>query len=120
MVGWFEIPVTNMERAVAFYESVFNSKIAVQDFGGVVMGWFPNAVDAPGASGSLIKNEAYIPSEKGSLVYFSSEDVQIELDRVDAAGGTVRQGKTQISPEHGFMAVIIDSEGNRIALHSRK
>ncbi|RMA64617.1 VOC family protein [Ulvibacter antarcticus] len=120
MVSWFEIPVSDMDRAKAFYEQVFNLKISVQDFGGVVMGWFPNEGEAYGATGTLIKNEGYIPSEKGTLVYFSSEDVQIELKRIKKAGGSIRQEKTMISPEHGYMAVFIDTEGNRVALYSKK
>ena len=120
IVGWFEIPVENMERAKTFYNAVFNIEITIQDFGGTLMGWFPFAEDKPGASGSLIKNDAYKPSDnKGVLVYFASEDVNNELNKVEANGGKVIQGKTQISPDIGYMAVFIDSEGNRIALHSR-
>tara|TARA_R110002049_G_scaffold68949_3_gene178626 strand:+ start:1008 stop:1382 length:375 start_codon:yes stop_codon:yes gene_type:complete len=120
VVGWFEIPVTDMDRAKAFYEKLLDIKITVHDFGGVVMGWFPSSGQAYGATGSLMKHEAYIPSDQGSLVYFSSEDVQIELNRAVNAGGTILQKKTLISEEHGFMALLKDSEGNRIALHSLK
>ncbi len=120
MVCWFEIPVTDMDRAISFYNAVFKIEVQAQNFGGTIMGWFPFAEGKPGASGSLIQNDAYEPSEKkGSLVYFSSEDVNIELNRVEAAGGSVVQPKTQISPEIGYMGLFIDSEGNRIALHSR-
>ena len=118
-VSWFEIAVTDMDRAQAFYEKVFDVNITVQDFGGVEMGFFPDNRDAYGATGSLMKYESYIPSEKGSLVYFACTDVQTELDRVVAAGGSIQKVKTQISPEQGFMGVIIHSEGNRIALHSK-
>jgi len=119
MVGWFEVPVNNMDRAKKFYETVFKVDINVQDFGGVLMGWFPDRGVVPGAQGTLIKQDTYVPSQEGTLVYFVSENVQNELDRVEAAGGTIYQAKTQISPEHGYMAVFIDTEGNRIALHSR-
>ena len=120
LVGWFEIPVTDMERAANFYNSVFDLKIEVQNFGGVLMGWFPFNEERPGASGSLIQQESYIPSSKeGVLIYFSSEDVNNELSRVEAAHGTILQQKTQISPEVGYMALFLDTEGNRIALHSR-
>jgi predicted enzyme related to lactoylglutathione lyase len=119
-VGWFEIPVNDMDRAKQFYETVFDVEVKVQDFGGVLMGWLPSNGDVYGATGSLIKNDNYEPSEKGTLVYFSCENLQEELDRVIAAGGTIRQVKTLISPGHGNMAVIIDSEGNRIALHSKE
>ena len=118
MVGWFEIPVNDMDRAKAFYETVFKIDIQVVDFGGILMGWYPDRGEAPGAQGTLIKQESYIPSQEGTLVYFISEDVQNELDSIVAAGGKIYQPKTQISPEHGFMGVFIDTEGNRVALHS--
>jgi predicted enzyme related to lactoylglutathione lyase len=121
MVGWFEIPVTNMERAKTFYNTVFNVDIQLQDFGGVLMGWFPFVDGKKGASGSLIQNRGYIPDEKkGVLIYFSSVDVNDELSRVQRAGGNIIQPKTMISKDIGYMALFIDSEGNRIALHSRK
>lgn len=120
MVGWFEIPVLDMARAKQFYESVFKVEIRIVDFGGMLMGWFPDRGEVIGAQGTLIKQETYIPSQEGTLVYFISNDVQNELDRVESAGGEIYQPKTQISPEHGFMGAFIDSEGNRIALHSRK
>lgn len=119
MVGWFEIPVTDMDRAKKFYESVFKIDIRTVDFDGLLMGWFPDRGQVPGAQGTLIKQESYVPSQEGTLVYFISDNVQNELDRIEAAGGTIYQPKTQISPEHGYMAVFIDTEGNRVALHSR-
>jgi len=119
MVAWFEIPVSDMERAKNFYETVFDVDINLVDFGGLQMGWFPDRGEAHGATGTLIKQESYIPSQEGTLVYFHSDDVQKELDRVEGAGGKIYQPKTQISPEHGFMGVFIDTEGNRVALHSR-
>ena len=118
--AWVEIPVNDMKRAIAFYEKVMDVKIQPVDFGGLEMGWFPNAGDAYGATGTLIKQESYIPSQEGPLVYFSSHNVQNELDRVESAGGKIYQPKTQISEEHGYMAAFIDSEGNRVALHSKK
>ena len=120
MVGWFEIPVNDMDRAKAFYETVFKVEISINDFGGMLMGWFPFTEGKEGAAGTLIKQESYIPSEEGTLVYFMSDDVQIELDRIVEAGGKIYQPKTQISPEHGCMGVFIDTEGNRVALHSMK
>ena len=118
MIGWFEIPVNDMDRAKQFYETVFKIEIKVQDFGGTLMGWFPDNNGVYGATGSLVKQESYVPSEQGTLVYFMSNDLQIELDRVAGVGGKIYQEKTKISEEHGSMGVFIDSEGNRIALHS--
>ena len=122
MVVWFEIPVADMDRAKKFYDDVFQVDIKLQDFGGTKMGWFPADHGKPGASGSLIKNKDwYQPSERdGVLVYFNSMDVQEELDRIELNGGKIVQEKTQISPDIGYMAVFLDTEGNRIALHSRQ
>ncbi|MGB5244365.1 MAG: VOC family protein [Lutimonas sp.] len=122
MVGWFEIPVTDMDRAKKFYETVFKLKISIHDMGGLVMGWFPNAEDtnSPGAPGSLVMHkDFYKPSKEGILIYFSSEDVNNELSRIEKSGGTILHQKTLISEDIGYMAVFIDSEGNRIALHSK-
>jgi predicted enzyme related to lactoylglutathione lyase len=118
MVVWFEIPVSDIERAKKFYETVFKIDINIVDFGGLLMGWFPDRGEVNGARGTLIKQESYIPSQEGTLVYFGCDDVQNELDRVKKAGGKIYQPKTEISPEHGFMGVFIDTEGNRVALHS--
>jgi uncharacterized protein len=121
VVGWFEIPVKNMERAVAFYEAVFDCKLERHQMGPIDMAWFPWDHEKGGAGGSLVKNEEfYTPSEDGVQVYFSSEDVKTELARIKKAGGEILQSKTLISPEVGYMALFIDSEGNRIALHSLK
>jgi len=125
MISWFEIPVLDMDRAKKFYETVFNVEISIQDFGGVLMGWFPPAEDitAPGISGSLVKSEGnYIPSSTyGAVVYFNSQsgDVSDELARVEVAGGNILQTKTLISNEIGYMALVLDSEGNRIALYNK-
>ena len=122
---WFEIPVENMDRAVKFYEVVFNFKIDVQDFGGELMGWFPFAKEkgAANAGGSLIQNlKYYKPSTNGTLIYFASQtdDVNDELSRVEGAGGKLIVEKRLIAPEIGYMGAFIDTEGNRIAVHSKK
>ncbi len=119
MVGWFEIPTANMERAKVFYEAIFDITITVHDLDGLVMGWFPNAPGKSGATGSLVQHQMYQPSEThGPLIYFSCTDVAIPLSKVQAAGGTILKTKTQIGDGHGFMGLFSDSEGNRIAVHS--
>lgn len=121
MVGWFEIPVTDMDRAKEFYEAVFEINVSVHDLGGLIMGWFPSNQKQMSATGSLVKHEMYQPSAThGTLIYFSCEDVANELGRVEAAGGNITKPKTEIGGGHGFMALIKDSEGNRIALHSQQ
>nr|WP_292960568.1 VOC family protein [Muricauda sp. UBA7809] len=120
MVGWFEIPVVDMERAKTFYDTVFQIEIQLHDLGDTKMGWFPADHGKPGAAGSLIQNKDwYKPSNSdGVLVYFSSLNVDNELGRIEAAGGEIMQSKTLIAPDIGYMALFTDTEGNRIALHS--
>ena len=123
VVGWFEIPVSDMDRAIDFYQSVFGFTIARNTMGVLDMGWFPWVDgDGPGASGSLVCHpDHYVPSKEGTLIYFSSisGDLSDELGRVESAGGTIIQPKTMISEDVGYMAVFTDTEGNRVALHSR-
>lgn len=122
VISWVEIPVVDMDRAKQFYESIFGIEIEVHQLQELLMGWFPYADGKPGASGSLVQHSGgYVPSDTmGPVVYFSCDDVQHVLDRVEAAGGQIMQPKTQINEAIGFMGILLDTEGNRIALHSRK
>jgi predicted enzyme related to lactoylglutathione lyase len=121
-VGWFEIPVTDMDRAIKFYYTVFGFNLEKHKFGDFIMAWFPHA-DKSGAPGSLVHDEKfYKPSQDGVLIYFSSPsgDLKNELDKVEAAGGKVLMPKKQISEDIGYMGMFLDTEGNRIAIHSKK
>lgn len=123
VVGWFEIPVSDMDRAIAFYETVFGFKIQKQVMGDLAMGWFPWVEAGLGSPGSLVYHkEHYKPSADGTLVYFTahSGDLNNELGRVEAAGGKILEPKKLITEDIGYMALLLDTEGNRIALHSRK
>ncbi len=122
MVSWFELPVEDMDRAKKFYEAVFDVQIHVQDFNELLMGWFPFADGKPGAMGSLVKHpDFYYPSNtQGPLLYFSCEDVAVQIGRIEKAGGKILQTKKLISEDVGYMGLFLDSEGNRIALHSRQ
>ena len=121
-VGWFEIPVADMERAIKFYETVFETKLSRNKMGPLDMAWFQwDEVNGKGAGGTLVQFPGfYKPSQEGVLIYFSSPDLKEELGRIEHAGGTIVVPRKEISPDVGFMAVFTDSEGNRIALHSRK
>ena len=121
-VGWFEIPVQDMDRAIRFYEEVFECKLNKQVMGDFQMAWFPWDESQGGAGGSLVfhKDFYHFSREAGPLVYFSCEDCAVKLEKVKEAGGEVMIPKRQISPEIGFMGVFFDSEGNRIALHSKE
>ncbi|MEX0966011.1 MAG: VOC family protein [Bacteroidia bacterium] len=123
VVGWFEIPVTDMERAVNFYQTVFDIELERHSFGDQDMAWFPFIETGMGAAGSLVHHkDHYSPSQQGVLIYFTalSGDVANELKRVRAAGGKVLRAKTQISEDVGYMGLFLDTEGNRIAVHSRQ
>lgn len=122
-VGWFEIPVTDMDRAIAFYNTVFGTELSKNLMGPLEMAWFPEAESGIGAAGSLVRYpDAYKPSKDGVLVYFTAQsgDLSNELGRVEKAGGKIVIPRRLITEAIGYMAVFIDSEGNRIALHSRK
>ncbi len=122
ILGWFEIPVKDMDRAMKFYESVFDIKLQRQKMNTLDMAWFPWKEEAPGAPGSLVYNEEfYTPSEKGVLIYLTTPtgDLNKDLSGIEEAGGKVMIPRTHIAEDVGYMAVFMDTEGNRIALHSR-
>jgi uncharacterized protein len=120
-ISWFEIPATDIDRAQKFYEAVFQIQMQPMDFQGTKMRMFPIDDPMKGVGGTLVdSNGFHKPSATdGPLIYLNGNpNVQIFLDRVEAAGGKITLPKTEISPDYGFMAVFIDTEGNRIALHS--
>jgi predicted enzyme related to lactoylglutathione lyase len=120
-ISWFEIPVIDLSRAQKFYEAIFNIQMIPLDTANFQMRMFPVEDMMNGIGGAISKAEGfYKPSATdGTLVYLNANpDVQIVLDKIEAAGGKIIVPKTQISPEYGYMAVFIDTEGNRVALHS--
>ena len=119
VVSWFEIPAKDLERAKAFYSKVFNKELTDMDMPGMLMSAFPWQDGAPFSGGALVKSEQYVPSTSGTLVYFYCEDVALELSRVEKSGGKIVLPKTSIG-NSGFIAHILDTEGNRVGLHSWK
>jgi len=116
-VSWFEIPVSNFERAVSFYETVFSMKLEINEMDNYKMGFFP--AESGKVSGAICFGEGYTPSGAGSLLYLNANpDLNLVLDKVPASGGKVIVPKTLISSDVGYYAFIIDTEGNRLALHS--
>lgn len=119
-ISWFEIPATDLDRATKFYESIFGISLIVMDMPNIKMRMFP-LEDMMGVGGAIVDSGGFHKpsSTDGPLIYLNGNpDVQRVLDKVEAAGGKIFLPKTEISPEYGFMAVIIDTEGNRIGLHS--
>jgi predicted enzyme related to lactoylglutathione lyase len=120
-ISWFEIGTDDLDRATKFYETIFNIKLAPLDLDNIKMRMFPIDDMMKGIGGALVfTNGFHKPSTTdGPLIYLNGNpDLQLILDRVEAAGGKVLVHKTEISPDYGFMGVFIDSEGNRIGLHS--
>lgn len=119
-ISWFEIPSTDIDRAQKFYEAIFDIKMIPMEMPQLQMRLFP-IEDPMNIGGAICKSsEFYKPSaESGPLVYLNANpDVQNILDKIEAAGGKIVIPKTEITPEYGHMAVFLDTEGNRIALHS--
>ena len=118
-VNWFEIPVRDIEKARKFYEVAFGTKLTREEMGPFTMAFFPMTQGVPGAAGTLIKGESYEPSHAGTVVYFSVDDIDETLRRINANGGKTLLPKKSIG-EYGFIAHFEDTEGNRLALHSMK
>ena len=119
-ISWFEIPTTNLDRAQRFYETILGVQLIKLDLPNIKMRMFP-LESQDGVGGSLCDSGGFHkPSTTdGPLLYLNANpDVQRVLDRVESAGGKILVPKTLISTEFGHMAVIIDSEGNRIAFQS--
>lgn len=119
-ISWFEIPTRDINRAQKFYETIFQITMNPLDLEQIKMRMFP-LENMQGVGGALVFNDKFYKSSAtdGPLIYLNGNpDIQIILDRVEAAGGKILTPKTQISPEYGYMAMFIDTEGNRIALHS--
>lgn len=118
-VAWFEIHVDDLDRAQRFYEAVFERTLEplVSPLPGVRMLAFQNQPGHPGAMGALIEHPMKQPSTEGVLVYFSCSDCAIQMQRALDVGGKVHKPKTSLGP-NGFIAIIGDSEGNAIGLHS--
>ena len=118
-VTYFEIPVSNIGRAVRFYEAVLEIGLERQDIDGYEMALFPSNPGAPGASGALAKGDVYVPAKTGPVFYFNVGDIDAVLVRAISHGGKVLYPRKDIG-EFGTVAEFEDSEGNRIALLSPK
>jgi hypothetical protein len=116
-VRWFEIYVQDMTRAKQFYESVFQVKLEKLNTPGLDMWAFPMQMERMGAAGSLVKMDGVASGGNSTLVYFGCEDCAVEAARVVEFGGQIDRAKFSIG-EYGFAALVVDTEGNMIGLHS--
>ena len=120
-ISWFEIPSTDLDRAQKFYESIFGITLNAIDLPNIKMRLFPLDDPMNGIGGAIVNSGGFHkPSATdGPLIYLNGNpDLQSVLDKVENAGGKIMVPKTEISPDYGFMGVFIDTEGNRIGLHS--
>ncbi|MEO5341147.1 MAG: VOC family protein [Magnetococcus sp. MYC-9] len=116
-VGWFEIYVEEMARAKAFYEAVFAVQLARIEMPGMEMWTFPMERNEYGASGALVKMPGCPAGGNSVIVYFNCADCAVEADRAKQAGGQIHREKMSIGT-HGHIALVTDTEGNLIGLHS--
>jgi len=117
LINWFEIPVTDFNRAVSFYKTILSLEIKETEMFGSKMGFFPT--DRKNVSGAIVQGDDYKPSTDGIVAYLNGgNDLQNVLDKVESNNGKVIVPKTQISPEMGYFGMFIDTEGNKMAVQS--
>lgn len=120
-ISWFEIPVQEIDRAARFYETIFNIQMIPVEMSNIRMRLFPLTSTSQGIGGALIDSGGFHKSSltEGPLIYLNANpDMQAILNRIEKAGGAILMPKTLISEAFGYMAVIFDTEGNRVGLHA--
>ncbi len=118
LINWFEIPAVEFNRAITFYKAILGTDIQETELFGTRMGFLPS--NGSNLSGAIVAGDGYIPSMEGVTVYLNGgDDLQLMLDKVERNNGKVIVPKTQISQEMGYFALFIDTEGNKLALHSK-
>ena len=116
-INWFEIPTTDLDRASRFYEAVLGATVKREHFDGTGMQMAVFQGDEASVRGALIVDERRKPAADGALVYLHARDLDASLARIEKAGGNVVMPKTDIGPP-GFIALVRDTEGNVVGLHS--
>ncbi len=120
-VGWFEIYVNDMRRAKTFYEAVLGTQFSKLEGPGQPPGFemqaFPMHQNAMGISGALVKMPGVDAGGHNVIVYFICADCAVEAARAAKAGGSLVKEKMSIG-QYGFFALVTDTEGNTIGLHS--
>ena len=121
VLNWFEISVSDINRAKKFYETIFNIEMETTNMMGMEMAFFPYETGGGKLSGGLAKSQMHKPSVDGVKVYFNcNPDLSAPLSMIEKAGGKITMPKTKISDDVGYMAFFIDTEGNLLGLHSQK
>lgn len=116
-ITWFEIPAYNHYRSVSFYNYIFGIQMSTVELHGFAMSYFPAE---NGITGAIVTGTGCVPSEFGPLIYLNAgDDLNTVLSKVNEAGGRVVLEKTFLNEAAGYFALFIDSEGNRLALHSK-
>lgn len=116
-INWFEIPAYNFERAVAFYNSIYSITMETMELNGYASAFFPAK---SGIGGAVVQGEGCVPSMTGPLVYLNGgKDLSVVLTKIEGAGGRIVLPKTLINEAVGYFALFVDTEGNRLALHSK-
>lgn len=118
-VGWFDIHVSDFDRAKKFYEAVFQVQLIdlPSEWGRQAM--FPFTPDAPNISGAIVEKPNIERSSANVVLYFETLECVQEEERIKNAGGRILQGKMAIG-EFGFVSIFTDTEGNTLGLHSRQ
>ncbi len=120
-ISWFEIPVSDFDRAKKFYSAIYDYEMPEMQMGPNRMGFLLSDMEKGGIGGAIVHGEGFVPSHEGPKVYLNGgADLNTVLNRVEAAGGKVIHPKTVITEEYGFFAVFTDSENNLMHLHSAK
>ncbi len=118
-VGWFEIYVQDIPRAKVFYENTFRTSLERLESAGLELWAFPMQHESSGCPGALVKMAGKDSGGGGTIVYFVCEDCAVEAARAVENGGKIHKGKESIG-DYGFIALVLDTEGNMIGLHSMK
>lgn len=117
LISIVEIPTDDFSRAVKFYQTILGVVIEEIDMGGNKMGVLPSEEGTVNVV--LIKENDNQPTSNGTVVYLNAgNDLQPTLDKISENGGQVVVAKTEISQEMGYFALFIDTEGNKLGLHS--
>ena len=116
-INFFEIPATNHKRAVSFYEALLDQQLLHDEIQGVKMAFFPS--DEKTVGGAICSGKGYSPSKEGVIFYLNGgKDLSSVLSKVESLGGKIAMKKTAVGGGMGNFAFFIDTEGNKVGIHS--